>query len=98
MPGASRVRLPRQWRHRRRRQQDRRGQQGQPDNPDKKEPPVRLGQLGPREKREKKLSQGKTEPLALLERLEPPGRPVRLERLVPMDKKTDRGFKLLYLV
>ena len=84
MPAASRIRLPRQWRHRRRRQQGRRGQQGQPDkpdNPDKKERPERLG------RREKKPSQGKKE---RPERLVHPEQPERLERLVQRDEEAGR--------
>jgi len=94
LPAASRIRLPRQWRHRRprRRLQGRRGRQDQPDKADKKE---RLVRLEPPGQREKKPSQGKTERPALPERLERPEPQVRLEQLAKTDEKTGRAFKCL---
>jgi hypothetical protein len=94
LPAASRIRLPRQWRHRRprRRLQGRRGRQDQPDKADKKE---RLVRPEPPGQREKKPSQGKTERPALPERLERPEPQVRLERLAKTDEKTGRAFKCL---
>src|SRR4026209_890001 len=107
LPAAIRIRLPRQWRHRRprrrvhgrgRRGRPRgrwaggRGRQVQPDKADKKE---RLVRLEPPGQREKKPSQGKTERPALPERLERPEPQVRLERLAKTDEKTGRAFKCL---
>jgi hypothetical protein len=100
LPDASRIRLPRQWRHPRRRQSlGRLGPQDHPDNPeqpdnlDKKAPPARLERPA---RKAKKLSQGRTERPALPEQLERPVPPVRLEQRAQMDEKTGR-LQLAYL-